>query len=163
MKRGFTLMELAVVIGVMSIVGLASVAIFYRALRGTNKSDTIKRVNQNSQLVLEVMSRFIRNAKRVQAVGMGDCPGTSNNITLLGSDDKTVQFTLQNGRVASNGSYISDPSVLISNLQFSCTRTSGAPDSIQINFNTVATASANDAQTVQDYNTTINLRSYTSQ
>lgn len=162
-NHGFTLIELAVVIAVLAIVSLASITVFYRTIQGTNKSDTMKMVNQNSQLALDIMTRFIRSAKKVEAIGAGDCPSTASSITLLGPDDLSVQFTLQDGRVASNGSFISDPSVAISNLQFSCFRSQGAPDSIQIDFTTAASSSANDYTTSQNYSTQINLRSYTSE
>lgn len=160
---GFTLIELAIVIGVLATVSLASITVFYRTIQGTNKSDTVKIVNQNSQLALDIMTRFIRSAKKVEAIGFGDCPSTASSVTLLGPDDLSVQFTLDNGRVASNGSYISDPSVAISNLQFSCFRAQGAPDSIQIDFTAAASSSANDYSTTQNYSTLINLRSYTSE
>lgn len=62
MKKGFTLLEIVVVIGVLSIVGVIILTIFTRTLKGNNKAQILVAIKQNGQSVLENMSQTIRNA-----------------------------------------------------------------------------------------------------
>lgn len=62
MKRGFTLVEILVVIAVVSVVGVIITTIFIRSLRGSNKAQIISQIKQNGQIVLENMDKTIRNA-----------------------------------------------------------------------------------------------------
>lgn len=62
MKKGFTLVEILVVIAVVSVVGVIITTIFTRSLRGSNKAQIISQIKQNSQIVLENMDKTIRNA-----------------------------------------------------------------------------------------------------
>lgn len=65
MKKGFTLLELLVVLGILSLVGVLVAVIFTRALRGTNKSELVGKIKQNGQSVLETMTSVVRNADNV--------------------------------------------------------------------------------------------------
>lgn len=61
-NRAFTLVEVLVVIGVLSIAGTLVLAIFSSTLRGNNKSQILVSIKQNGQSVLESMTGTIRNA-----------------------------------------------------------------------------------------------------
>ncbi len=65
LKKGFTLVEMLVVIAVLSVLSLLILTIFTRTLRGGNKSQIIEAIKQNGQSVLEVMDKTIRNSDRV--------------------------------------------------------------------------------------------------
>lgn len=62
---GFTLAEILVVMGVLSIAGVLVLAIFTNTLRGNNKSQIISQIKQNGQSVLETVDKTIRNADEV--------------------------------------------------------------------------------------------------
>lgn len=91
MKRGFTLVELLVVIGAVSIIGLMLTEVFYRSLRGGNKSALIGVIKQNGQSALESMDKNIRSANNVV------CPATSsssNTLVILKEDGTYTRYRL---------------------------------------------------------------------
>lgn len=67
-NRGFTLVEMLVVISMLSIVGVLLLTIFTRSLRGGNKAQIIETIKQNGQSVLETMDKTIRNSDRVVCI-----------------------------------------------------------------------------------------------
>lgn len=67
-KKGFTLLEILVVIGVLSVIGVIVVTIFTRTLKGNNRAQLVGAIKQNGQAVLENMSQIIRNADNVVCV-----------------------------------------------------------------------------------------------
>lgn len=69
MNKGFTLVEILVVIAIIAIVGTMLVAIFSSALRGSNKAQILAVIKQNGQAVLENMDKIIRGADNVVCSG----------------------------------------------------------------------------------------------
>lgn len=67
-KRGFTLVEMLVVIAVLSIVGLLVLTIFTRTLRGSNKAQIVLTIKQNGLAVLETIDKTIRNSDSVVCI-----------------------------------------------------------------------------------------------
>mgnify|MGYP001565296663 CR=1 FL=1 len=68
MKKGFTLVEILVVIAVLSVVGVIITTIFIRNLRGSNKAQIISSIKQNGQIVLENMDKTVRNADNLVCI-----------------------------------------------------------------------------------------------
>src|SRR5687767_3480485 len=75
-NRGFTLVELLVVIGVLSIFGVLILNIFTRTLRGSNKSQILSVMKQNGQLSLEIIDKTVRGSDRVICT-------TSNTLVVV--------------------------------------------------------------------------------
>ncbi len=70
-ERGFTLIEMLVVMAITAVTGVILVMIFTNTLRGSNKSQILSAIKQNGQSVLENMDKTIRNADNVV------CPSTN--------------------------------------------------------------------------------------
>jgi prepilin-type N-terminal cleavage/methylation domain-containing protein len=155
-NKAFTLIEIVVVIAILAIVGLVSTSLFFRNIRSTNRSDSTSEVSQNAQSVLSAVDRFVRNARKVTSV----CPSTSSTISLMASDDLEVTFSLSNNRIASNGAYLTSPSITVENLQFVCARTEGLPDSITVSFDVTHNSAAEDSLTTETFTQTTNLRNF---
>ncbi len=68
--KGFTLVEVLVVIGVLSIIGVIVLTIFSRSLRGSNKAQILSSIKQNGQVVLENMDKTFRSADNVVCPSM---------------------------------------------------------------------------------------------
>lgn len=84
-NSGFTLAEILVVLGVLSIVGVLVLTIFTRNLRGSNKSQIISAIKENGQSILETMDKTIRNADNVVCIRTASLPNsiTISNITSV--------------------------------------------------------------------------------
>lgn len=85
MRKGFTLVELLVVIAVLSLLGVLVLTIFTSSLRGSNKSQILLAIKQNGQSVLETMDKTIRNADNVVCPSIIP-PATSapsNNLVVV--------------------------------------------------------------------------------
>lgn len=112
MKKGFTLVEMLVVIAILSVVGVLILTIFTRTLRGTNKSQIISAIKQNGQSVLEILDKSIRGADHLVCVS-----SEPNDDTIVLEKEGTYtrfRFVLPQSIVAApqsclvNGCIISD-------------------------------------------------------
>ncbi len=87
-KKGFTLVEVLVVMGVLSITGVLVLTIFSNSLKGSNKSQILISIKQNGQSVLENMTNAIRNADRVvcpSVLAPATSSDPSNTIVVVAS------------------------------------------------------------------------------
>lgn len=65
MNKGFTLVEILVVIVLVAIAGTMLITIFANTLRGSNKSQILAVIKQNGQAVLDKISKDIRDSDNV--------------------------------------------------------------------------------------------------
>lgn len=158
--KGFTLLELMVVISLIGLISVSAIGLFFRSIRGTGKTQSIQIVDQNSQFALTTIERFIINARQVTDVSGAPCPNSGPSLTLLNADGFATTFSLSDDRIASNSDYISSDDVIISNLQFTCTTPAGAPDRITVSFDASHADTAGDVATSQSFTTSANLRTY---
>ncbi len=84
MKKGFTLVEILVVMAILALVGGLILTIFTQTLRGNNKSQIIATIKENGQAVLENISQTIRNADNV------DCPVIQPESTFAYSNTLVI-------------------------------------------------------------------------
>lgn len=153
-------MELMMVVSITAVIVVTVTGLFFRSLRGGAKTDTIATVEQNSQYVLALMERFIRNAKEVNNVGGLPCPSTGQTVTLIGWDGGTTQFSLSSGRIASNSTPLSADNVLVENLTFECVRDEGVPDQIVIDFDATRSDVGTGFVTSTHFETKVALRNF---
>ena len=88
MKRGFTLVEIIVVLAIMAILGLVLTQIFYSTLRGGSKAQVSSIVKQNGQAAVEAIDKTIRSADKVVNL----CPspfGVHGSAVEIGLDCTT--------------------------------------------------------------------------
>lgn len=82
--KGFTLVEMLVVIAILAIAGILVLVIFTQALKGNNKTQVLSSLKKNGQSVLEVMDKTIRNADNVV------CPYISAGSTSAATSNSLV-------------------------------------------------------------------------
>ncbi|MBI2040333.1 prepilin-type N-terminal cleavage/methylation domain-containing protein [Candidatus Microgenomates bacterium] len=87
-RKGFTLMEVLVVITVLSIIGVLMLVIFTRTLRGSNKSQAVLAIKQNGQAVLETMDKTIRNAESLVCISSDP----DNTIVVRGGTGNYTRY-----------------------------------------------------------------------
>lgn len=67
-NKGFTLIEILVVIALLGVLGVILTNILSQVLRGQNKINTVNLVKQNGQVILDQLSNEIRSAEKVICV-----------------------------------------------------------------------------------------------
>lgn len=112
-KKGFTLVEIMVVVSLFALVFAIASGMFFSLVKNANKVKTLNQVKQNGSYALAVMERMIRNARQATAgtnaviivnpdggqttfacTPLGGDPviassSGTNNFSLIGSEVKT--------------------------------------------------------------------------
>lgn len=146
MKRGFTLMELLVSVGIIAIVGVVVAQSFFSVVRTNVKSERINAVKTDGDIALDVMSRMIRNAASVTST-CSSAGSTLSSLSIVNPDGLSTQFRCELdgaiSRIASVGGtkteYLTGSNVTLGpdctgRLTFVCTSTSSQKNNIQILF-----------------------------
>ena len=183
-RKGFTLLEFLVVIGLLSIT-IGSILLFLTSvLKGTNQANITSEVKQNGQVVLDTLESQIRNATDA------DCMLESGNDCLdvklirVNTDPLRIRCVspvgqTENGRIEIASSADADPTgftsitntdiksgVSVTNCKFNVVLSKegvSAPPIVAVNFTVsqgVAAASRSDFLANVDFQTTISLRGY---
>lgn len=104
MKRGFTLVEIIVVLGVFAILVLAGTDFVIQMIRSNNQTIIQNEVRQNANSVMQLLTNSIRNASCVSWSG-----GPNETKTLVtysdigcssGQEQDTYTFYITTGRVS---------------------------------------------------------------
>lgn len=119
-RKGFTLIEMLVVIFVLSTIGVLVGAIITSALRGTNKTNTITTVRQNGFYAIAQMTKMIQNARKLDSPSCVPPPSPTPtpvssypSITITSADGGQTTFaccspgdSLGNGTISSGSGAI---------------------------------------------------------
>jgi prepilin-type N-terminal cleavage/methylation domain-containing protein len=157
---GFTLIEMMVVVLIFSIVGVLVTRSVALSLRNSRKSESIGKVRENIDYVLNVMEREIRNAESIES-----CLSTRLDYKDENGIDRYFLCN-SGGYIVLNSATgrLTNPTVTIdctTTTVFACSiGTPGVPDSVDININ----ARSNDLTGSEGFNvsssTKILLRTY---
>lgn len=115
-QSGFTLVEVLISIGILSVLGFLIATSLIGSLRGGNKSNIIGNIKQNGQNALSIMDQTIRSADKV----LCPLPPTGSNtisdspsIVVVGKDNKITRFTFVDQSGTSANGYIQQDSPTI--------------------------------------------------
>ncbi|MCK4453843.1 DUF1554 domain-containing protein [Candidatus Parcubacteria bacterium] len=114
-EKSFTLIELLVSITIFVLVFLAAMGIFVSSLKGKQRVNELKEIEDNGRYLMESMSREIR---------MGTIPDSQSgnndsDLSFIDSDENTIVFSLNaNDQLLKNADVISSDRINISNLKF---------------------------------------------
>jgi len=177
MKKGFTLIEILISIGILATVGTLVAQVLYTTTHVNTKSNLIQDLKQNGEYALGVMERSIRGATDI--VNYCDISATSTtSAVIVDANDHAIQYTCVSdgtaARVASVSSsgtqYLTGGNVTLSasggsacgdsTLVFTCPNKSGISVPITINFTLTQLGATTSAYTsAQDsFQTTVSLR-----
>lgn len=159
-RKGFTLVETVVVIGITSaLLTTASFGLF-QIVRYANRATISNKIRQNAGVIMEFMEREIRGAPCVSLGG--------NSYTLKILDEKcdsaepVITYTVDSDNILTrNGLPLLDPEVKVSLLAFSLSP-SVTPTMVTFDFS-LHQANENapiDRQTILSFHTTVALRKY---
>lgn len=87
-KKGFSLIEVLVVIAMIALIGIVITELFFRSFLGSNKASIVSNIKQNGQSALEQMDKTIRGAEKVLAV----CPDPNPNTILIYKEGIYTRF-----------------------------------------------------------------------
>lgn len=83
LASGFTLAEMLVVVSVLAILGIIFTEIFIRSLRGNYKAQTINKIKQEGQTVLNTLGDQIKDSDRVVSCDKDDDDDAYKDTILL--------------------------------------------------------------------------------
>lgn len=168
MKKGFTLIEILVVVGILGLIAVIGTNMFFSILKGETKTRVLAEVKQNGNYALSVMGRMIRNAKEITS-----CTSNMQTITIKNPDREETTFDLSGTRIASRSAlgtgYLTSDKVRIDKTdpvnkpyRFDCTAVTGSPAVITIRFtlSQPGVATRPEEQATVDFKTTVSLRTY---
>lgn len=172
MKKGFTFIEILVVLGVISLALPALFAIIFSIFQQETRIYALKDVKQQGDYAIEHMKSTIQQrgfqitdsgyANDVCPVLTSPTPAPVSRIYLTDNDQNTFSYYLSSDKIASESSvealsYLTNSRVKISDIGFSCYKTNFfSPPILTASFNVTNVAS--DISLL--FRTTFKLRSY---
>ncbi len=94
-ERGFTLVEVLVVMSILSILGVLVLYTLTGSLRGSNKAQLISSIKKNGQTALETMDKTIRSSKKVVCVSGDEISGnilSGNTLVVVSNKGVYTRF-----------------------------------------------------------------------
>lgn len=134
MKKGFSLIEILVVLSVFVLLVFISNQIFFSTLKGTEKTQAITAVKQNGNYAVSVIQRSLRNSK-----GLVSCTTTANKIDYYDADGKQTFFSCVgmggpgDAYIASGSARLTSEEVKVTRCEVIC-RTTTTPQEVEVNF-----------------------------
>jgi prepilin-type N-terminal cleavage/methylation domain-containing protein len=177
MKKGYTLIELVVVVGILVVISSLVTGILYTTLRSTTKTTVTTNVSQNGSYALSTITNIITSSSEVLDVYNGepgdfsDCTDSpqGSSIELQRLDGGITTLACTDDTIASKsaeGSFnlLNTEAVqTTANCSFTC-KQSTVYDTpvIEINFSLIdkSTSSFKEDQASADFNTSVVLRNY---
>jgi len=176
MKKGFTLIEILVVSGVMVMFSLTIVGLFLSTIRGSAKTEVVQKVRQDGDFALKTITRLIKEADSVEVVGFGcteagTLPGSSiivNDIyggvaTFSIKEDVGAEISRIASTSGSTDFFLTGVTSEVSDMSFICYQRSSGNQIVTISF-TLTIGAEEGAQVQekegQDFKTSVSLRKY---
>ena len=134
--RGYTLIEMLVVIGVLGSIGTIITGIIFVSLRGAQKSDTLEVIRQNGDAALSQMVKNIRYAKSLDIPSSCIPSTTVSSVTFTALDSGQTTLSCSANTISSNSASLLDTNaVATSTCSFTCFQpTLNDPPTITIQF-----------------------------
>jgi len=166
-KKGYSLLELLIVIALVGTIGVITSQVFIIGLRSQAKSEILKEVKQNGDYALQVMDTIIRNAVNIDEAS---CNANTQDITITTSDGASVTFDCTTPRIASVSGdpsitlYLTSSKVSVSscNIRVVCPTPPTSPKYVFFNYtiSQVGTQLAKEQQASVEFQSTVSLRKY---
>lgn len=120
LKRGFSLIELIVVIGLLSLLMLAISSTMLMSIVSSNRVRTTTKVKQAGNYALGQIQAMVRGSKWISS-----CDSANSSLIIVNQDGDTTELLAQddgsNIRIASNsGVYITPENMSVSSYSLTC-------------------------------------------
>lgn len=162
-ERGFTLIEILTVVGILSILGALVVSILTTTLRETNKSDLLNVARASGDTALNQMVKSIRYAKSLDNPATCTTPVTTSSITFTSLLDlRQTTYACGGGTISSNSASLFDTTGLkVSACSFTCSQaTTLDPPTITIQYTLTPRnpGTFTESKFTQSFQTSVTLR-----
>ncbi len=137
MKKGYTLIEILVVVVVFAVISLIATQTVILILRGTKKAESVSKVRQNLDYAMGSMERQLRSARSITSacnnsassqINFIDQSGNVNSFSCVGTNQ-----TGSASSVASSSADLTSSDITISSCSFVCApATSNSPPSVTL-------------------------------
>lgn len=116
LKKGTSLIELIVVIGLVSLLALALSAIMLTTITSNNRVRRLTQLKQVGGSALNQIQTLIRNAQYIES-----CDNDNSLLTTINPDGHSTDLALESGRIASNsGTYLTPPTLTVTDFTLTC-------------------------------------------
>lgn len=116
MKKGTSIIELVVVIGLISLLALAMSAIMLTTIVSSNRVRRLTQIKQAGDYALGQIQTLIRNARSIES-----CDPDTDTLTTINPDGGLTEISLTNARIASNsGIYLTQDTLTASAFSITC-------------------------------------------
>jgi prepilin-type N-terminal cleavage/methylation domain-containing protein len=158
-NKGFTLIELAVYLGILSILLLILSSFFNSAMDTLLQTQATAPIEQDSKFILNRLMYDITNADNLTSpINLGD-QGSTLQVVRNGT---TYTYTLTNNNLTINDGagtdVLNSPQASISGLLFKRIGYAAEKPTVQINFTITSIATAKSGKDTQSFQTTVSLR-----
>lgn len=160
LKKGFSLIELIVVIGLLSLLMLAISSTMLMSIVSSNRIRTVSAVKYAGNYALGQLQSMIRSAKAVTS-----CDSTSSTLSIINPDGGTTTILAENvgtyTSIASNsGVYLTPSKVNVSSFNLRCEPSDMQPQLVIISYDVKSSLDTQRAveNPLLHFETSINLR-----
>lgn len=159
-KKGFTLIEMVIVVSLMGLVAIIATGFLLTSLSGSGKAEVSKEVRQNGNYALSVIENMVRDCLAFKTA----CPNPDvNSLTIINQDGGTTVFSCSQNQIASGSAFLTSGSVSVSDCDFDCTQSPGLPPVVTVKFKvaqkSVVTLRPSE-KAVLDFETVVVVRNY---
>lgn len=155
MKKGTSIIELVVVIGLISLLSLAMSAIMLTTIVSSNRVRRLTQIKQAGDHAINQIQTLVRNARYID-----DCDQDNDTLTTVNPDGNTTIVMLENDQLASNsGTYMTGDTLSASSFSINCEPISD-PVLIKVSFDLTQKVSSGKERENSSlhFETTTNLR-----
>ncbi|MEK7592274.1 MAG: type II secretion system protein [Patescibacteria group bacterium] len=82
-RNGFTLLEILIALGVISLLGVVIVQVFFTTTRSNTKTEIVKDVKQQADYAVGTMTRFIQNSRAISLANGSVCVAGGSTISSI--------------------------------------------------------------------------------
>lgn len=158
-RSGFSLIELTVVIGLLSLLTLAISTIMLTSILSSNRVRNVTKVKQAGNYALDQMQGLLRNAKSVPL-----CDSQNASISLTSPDGGTTLLASESDgtytRIASgSGIYLTPADTQVTSFSLVCEPSDADPSLVKFSFDLRSTLSTKTTENpLLHFETSVNLR-----
>lgn len=159
LKKGFSLIELIVVIGLLSLLMIAISSTMLMSIVSSNRIRTTTKVKQAGGYAIGQIQSMVRSAKSIST-----CDATTPSLTFVNQDGGTTNLFTQNDganvRISSNsGVYLTPVNVSTTNFSITCEPSEDDPSLIKFSFYLQDTRSVESTQNpILHFETSVSTR-----